>query len=179
MRRQRVDGQRSLPEGDPPGDARRHVRGRGDRREPEDGSRVGRFLRLRGEGARLRDREGPLPLAQRPPIRRQGVRRIRGDRQRLAAVPRGAASRPQGERARRRGRGPSRPGRRRLPRARQRAHLRQARLGLSERQRHPRRRAESRPDPDPRAARGGAGVGVDVSRAGLRDPRGPARRRRC
>ncbi len=65
-----------------------------------------------------------------------------------------------------------------VPETRQRADLRQARLGVPLGQRDPRRRAEPRPHPDPRAARGRPDLGLDVPGAGLRDPRGPAGERR-
>ena len=65
-----------------------------------------------------------------------------------------------------------------VPEARQRADLRQARLGLPLGQRDPRRRAEPRPHPDPRAARGRPDLGLDVPGPGLRDPRRPAGQRR-
>ena len=69
-------------------------------------------------------------------------------------------------------------GRREVPDARRRVHLRQALLGLPLGQRDPRRRAEPRADPGEGAARGRADLGLDVPGAGLRDPRGPARERR-
>ena len=65
--RRRRHVQRPGAEGHPLRDARRHVRGRGDRRGPEAG--LGQLRRLRRAGPQQRDRPGPLPVAQRPPGR--------------------------------------------------------------------------------------------------------------
>ena len=55
------------PEGRPLRDARRHVRGGGDRRRAQAGHRLGQLRGLRREGPQLDDREGPLRIAQHAP----------------------------------------------------------------------------------------------------------------
>ena len=80
LRRRRRHGQRPDAEGHPLRDARRHVRGRGDRRVAEAG--VGQLRELRAQGQGLGHREGPLAVAQHAPAALEGLdlRRDHGQR---------------------------------------------------------------------------------------------------
>ena len=126
----------------------------------------------------LDHREGPLPLAERAPVRRQGFRRLRRDRQRLAALPRRRSSRAQ-EESSRTARFPMEIERcrREVPEARQQVHLRQALSvflsGNATRDDAPNHVRIQEHVPQ----RGRADLGLDVPGAGLRDPRGAARHR--
>ena len=68
-RRRGRDGEHPRAEGHPLRDARRDVRGRGDRRRAEEG--LDQLRGLRQARARLRDRRGHLPLAQHAPAVRE------------------------------------------------------------------------------------------------------------
>ncbi len=173
-RRRGQHGQRADPEGRPLRDARRDVRGGDDRRVAQAG--LGQLRGLRREGPQVPDREGPLRIAQHAPALLQRLLprwRLRlGDDDHQRQLPR----RPLEAGARLRGRDGPGQGGRHVRQARQRAHLRQARLGLPLRQRDPRRRPQPRPHPGQGAARDRPDLGLDVPGPGLRDPRGAARR---
>ena len=98
------------PEGRPLRDARRHVRGRDDRRGAEEGPGLGQLLRLRREGPQLADRAGDLPVAEHAPGLLQGLLRRRraglGDDDHQGQLP----QRPLGPGGRRRARDEDRQG---------------------------------------------------------------------
>ena len=71
LRRRRRHGQRAEAEGHPLRDPLGHACGRDDLRAAE--VRLDRLLRLRARRARLRDRQGPLRVAQHEAAVRQGV----------------------------------------------------------------------------------------------------------
>ena len=80
LRRRRRHGQRAAAQGHPLRDPLRHARGRDDLRAAQ--GRLDRLLRLRGRGPRLRDRQGPVRVAQHEAAVRQGLLRRRRDHQR-------------------------------------------------------------------------------------------------
>ena len=171
------DGQHPDAEGRPLRDARRHVRRRDDRRIAEEGPDSVDFSayeeRVRGS---LIEKELYQSRNMRQPFEKGFF--VGGAIASAMTITKGAFpgghwdAEADDEHVMSIGKGSTG-----LPQAGRRAHLRQARLGLPERQRDPRRRAQPRQDPAPRPPRGGADLGLDVPGRGLRDPRGPARER--
>ena len=134
---------------------------------------AGRALALRRPGAQLRDLPRPAPLPEhapglpaRPDRRRRAGRRDGLAARRPAALATGDPSRCGAARVRRQPQ---------LRRARRQADVRQALVGVRERQPQPRRPARSPPHPAPRSARACDRLDQPLPGAGLRGRRSRAR----
>ena len=100
LRRRRRHGQRAEAQGDPLRDPLGHARCRDDL--PPAQGRLARLLVLRERGPRLRDRQGPLRVAQHEAAVREGPDRRRGDHQRDGRDERADPRRPLADAQRRR-----------------------------------------------------------------------------
>ncbi len=168
--------QRAAPEGRALRAAQRHA-GRGDDPPRAGGRRrslaAGRALALRRPGAQLRDLPRPPPLPEhapglpaRPDRRRRAGRRDGHAARRPPALATADAPRRRAARVRRQPQ---------LRRARRQADVRQALVGVRERQPQPRRPARSPAHPAPRSARARDRLGQPLPGAGLRGRRARAR----